>query len=243
MELMLTGATGAVGGELLTLAASAGWNVTGTYRGSDARAEGLREAWAGATGRLSLHACDLTDQDVVRSLLARLSVDYCPDALVHLASPKLEVQPVSRVDWAACSRQLDVALKALVLLAPPLLKRMSRRGRGHLISVLSSVVLGVPPKGFAAYTTAKYALAGYTKSLAAEYAGRGISVNMVSPGPMNSELLSALPDLLTEQMRNSIPGGQWIDPRSVARLIFWLISEAGPELTGCNMPLTSGMAF
>ena len=108
MELMLTGATGAVGGELQQLACSAGWNVTGIYRGNRTRAEALREAGSGATGSLDLHACDLTDSNAVSGFLENLSDDYCPDALVHLAAPKLEVQPVGRVDWAACSRQLDL---------------------------------------------------------------------------------------------------------------------------------------
>jgi 3-oxoacyl-[acyl-carrier protein] reductase len=81
------------------------------------------------------------------------------------------------------------------------------------------------------------------KCLAVEYAGRGIAVNMVSPGPMRSDMLQDLPDLLTDQMRESIPGGQWIDPNSVAKAIFWLASDAAPEVTGCNLPLTSGMVF
>jgi 3-oxoacyl-[acyl-carrier protein] reductase len=242
-KLLVTGATGAVGGALVQLAGAAGWNVVGIYHRGRDRAEALRRAWAGAPQALSMCGCDLSDPVEVQTLLAALTDSYCPDALVHLAAPKIDVQPIQRVQWDAYQHQFDVTLKPLVLLARPVVKRMARQGRGRVITALSAVVLGMPPRGFASYTAAKYALAGYMKCLAVEYAGRGIAVNMVSPGPMRSDMLQDLPDLLTDQMRESIPGGQWIDPNSVAKAIFWLASDAAPEVTGCNLPLTSGMVF
>jgi NAD(P)-dependent dehydrogenase (short-subunit alcohol dehydrogenase family) len=187
-----------------------------------------------------MHACDLTESGEVEALLNRLPQGYCPDALVHLASPPLEVQALHRTHWEEYRRQLDGGVKALILLAQPLLGRMLRRGGGRLIVALSTVVLGSPPRGFASYTVAKYALAGFVKCMAAEYGERGISVNTVSPGPMNTDLLKNLPSLLTEQMRESM-GGQWIDPLAVARVIFWLAAEAAPEVTGCNVPMTARM--
>ena len=60
---------------------------------------------------------------------------------------------------------------------------------------------------------------------------------------MKTDMLENLPDLLTDQMRAAIPGGQWIEPDSVARAIWWLAAEAGPEVTGCNIPVTAGMTF
>ena len=56
-------------------------------------------------------------------------------------------------------------------------------------------------------------------------------------------LLDGLPELLTEQMREAIPGKQWIEPAAVARTVFWLAADSGPEITGSNIPLSRGMAF
>jgi 3-oxoacyl-[acyl-carrier protein] reductase len=122
----------------------------------------------------------------------------------------------------------------------PLLARMLRRGAGRVVAALSAVVLGAPPRGFSSYTTAKYALLGYLKCLAAEYATRGIVTATVSPGAMPTGLLRDLPALLTDQMRAALPRGEWIDPAAVARAVFWLAAEAGPEVNGANLPLTGG---
>ena len=239
--MLVTGATGAVGRALVERAQADAWNVLGLYYRNEDQAEAMRRAEA--SGSIDMRACDLGDAAQIQGLLEGLPDTYCPDALIHLAAPKFDVAPIHRLPWDAYQGQLDGILKPLVMLARPLLKRMVRRGHGRIVSVLSAVVLGTPPRGFAGYTAAKYALAGYMKSLAAEYAGRGITANMVSPGPMQTALLEELPALLTDQMREAIPGGQWIDPRSVAQAVFWLAAEAGPEVTGCNIPLTSGMTF
>jgi acetoacetyl-CoA reductase len=239
--MLLTGATGLVGGALLGRARAAGWDAIGIYRQDVARAEALVAAWGDAGNTLRLLACDLCDAQAVEDLLHTLSDEYCPDVLVHLAGRPLDVRPIQRAAWPDFQAQIDSALKSAVLLTQPLLRRMLRRGSGRIIATLSAVVLGMPPRGFATYATAKFALEGYMRCLALECAGRGVSVNTVSPGPMNSAMIKDLPDLLTQQMRDSVPGQQWIDPESVARAIFWLAADAGPEITGCNLPVTSGM--
>jgi 3-oxoacyl-[acyl-carrier protein] reductase len=242
-NMVITGATGAVGCKLSCLARLAGWNVVGIYHRNHAQAEIIKRDWVNAKGSLQMLSCDLTNKDQVEELIARMPDTYCPDALVHLATPKLKAQQIHRVNWEEFQQQIDGILKPAILLTPPFLRRMVRNRGGCVIATLSAVVLGIPPRGFASYTVAKYALAGYMKCLAAEYAGRGIRVNMVSPGPMNTDMLQELPSLLTEQMVQAIPGGKWIEPDSVARAIFWLATDAGAELTGCNLLLTSGMLF
>lgn len=242
-SMLVTGATGAVGRELLGLLKDADWHVTGIYRSNRAQADTRIREWETAPGQLEMHACDLTNSDQVAAFLEELPEDYCPDVIVHLASPKLEVAPIQRMRWDSYQHQLDGVLKPVVLLTQPFLRPMTRRGGGRIITALSAVVMGTPPRGFASYTTAKYALLGYMRALAVEYAGKGVTVNMVSPGAMNSEMLGSLPELLTDQMREAIPGGEWIDPVYVAKTILWLATEASVELTGCNLPLTAGMVF
>jgi 3-oxoacyl-[acyl-carrier protein] reductase len=242
-HILITGATGAVGRALVARACSAGWHVTGVFRQNRAGADDVQRTVAGQPGTLLMEPCDLTDSDAVARLLARLPGDYCPDALVHLAAAKLDFGPIQSVRWDDYQHQIDGTLKPVILLTNPLLKRMARRGNGRIIAAVSAVVQGTPPRGFAAYSVAKYALLGYARCLAAEYAGRGITVNTVSPGPINSELLVGLPSLLTDQMKSAVPGQQWIDPDSVAGSIFWLASEAGPEMTGSNLSLSAGLTF
>jgi 3-oxoacyl-[acyl-carrier protein] reductase len=242
-HMLITGVTGAVGRALAARACSAGWHTIGIFRQAHSAATELQRNIATEPGKLDVEQCDLTDADSVAQLLGRLSSDYAPDALIHLAAAKLDFSPIQSLGWNDYQRHIDGTLKSLIFLTNPLLKRMARRGNARIIAVLSAVVQGVPPRGFAAYSVAKYALLGYMRCLAAEYAGRGITVNTVSPGPMNSELLNELPALLTDQMKAAIPGQQWIDPDSVARAIYWLAADAGPELTGSNLSLSAGLNF
>lgn len=239
-SMMVTGASGGVGRELLLLARLDGWDVVGIYHRNHDQAEAITKEWGDASGSLRMVACDLTKPDEVTQLLGTLPDHYCPDALVHLAAPSIDVRPLRRVEWQDCQQQLEGMLKPLLMLTPTLVRRMAHRGSGRVISALSAVVLGKPPRGFTSYVVAKYAVMGYMNCVAAEYAERGIAVNTVSPGLMNTGLLRHLPGLLTEQMREASPGGKWIEPSSVARAIFWLAADAPPELTGCNLPLTSG---
>lgn len=238
-QALVTGATGGVGIEVLRLFGAAGWSVTGVHRGDADRARTARLAWIGSPDALDLRAHDLSADESVASLHATLPDDYCPDALVHLAAPPFTVQPLHKTGWAEFARQTDGALKPVVQVTQPLLRRMVRRGHGRIITVLSMVVIGDPPRGFGSYTAAKYAVAGYMKCLATEYAGRGIAANCVSPGPMNTAQLRELPEMLREQMRTSTAGGDWIDPAAVARTVVWLAVEADAGINGCNVPLTA----
>jgi 3-oxoacyl-[acyl-carrier protein] reductase len=241
--MLVIGASGAVGGALLERARAAEWNAVGVYRTNDARADAIRREWEGSRGTLRLHRADVSDDAAVQTLLHEWGDDFCPDAIVHLAAPPIEARAVQRTSWEDHRRQLDGALKPVVLVTQPLLRRMLKRGSGRIVGVLSAVVQGVPPRGFASYTTAKYALAGYLRCLAAECAGRGVAVNAVSPGPMETAYLKNLPMLLTDQMRAAIPGSAWIDPHAVAGAIFWLASDAGPAITGCNLPVSAGLSY
>ncbi len=240
--MMIAGATGGVGAALTRLAVEAGWSVVGLHRREGAHVEELKSSLGAAGDALRLLPCDLADAAEIDKLLAGLEESYCPDALVHLAAAPLDIQPLARIEWAEFQRQIDGTLKPVVLLTRPLLKRIAKRGSGRVIAALSAVVLGTPPRGFAAYAAAKHALAGYMKCLAAEYAERGVAANMVSPGPMKTALLRNLPALMVDQLRAANPGGRWIDPVVVARSILWLAGEAGPEITACNLPITSGEA-
>lgn len=239
--MLLTGATGGVGYALVERLRSADWDAVGVYRSDAERAAELEGRWADTANSLRLFRADLTDERQVESLIGALGEDFCPDALVHLAAPRLTAAALHRTGWDEIQRQIDGTLKPVVLLTQPLLSRMLRRGAGRVVATLSAVVLGTPPRGFSSYTTAKYAVAGYLKCLAAEYAARGIVTATVSPGSMATGLLADLPALLTDQMRAALPRGEWIDPAAVARAVFWLAAEAGPEVNGANLPLTGGM--
>jgi 3-oxoacyl-[acyl-carrier protein] reductase len=238
-SVLISGVTGGVGRELARLARGAGWNVVGIYRRNAAEAGRLTRELATGPGWLQLEACDLTDAGTVQQLIAGLRDDCRPDALVHLAAPRLDVRPLHQLAWDDYERQLVGGVKPAVVLTQALLRRMTRGGGGRVVFALSSVLHGSAPRGFAAYMMAKAALAAYARCLTGEYTARGLITNTVSPGPMRTDLLSDLPPLLVDQIVKAAPNGKWIPTLSVAHIIFWLISEAPPEIGGCDVPLSA----
>jgi 3-oxoacyl-[acyl-carrier protein] reductase len=238
-SVLISGVTGGVGRELARVARSAGWNVVGIYRRNAAEAGRLTSELATGPGWLQLEACDLTDADTVQQLVAGLRDDCRPDALVHLAAPRLDVRPLHQLAWDDYERQLVGGVKPAVVLTQALLRRMTRGGGGRVVFALSSVLHGSAPRGFAAYMMAKTALAAYARCLTGEYTERGLIVNTVSPGPMRTDLLNDLAPLLVDQIVKAASNGRWIPTLSVAHTIFWLISAAPSEISGCDVPVAA----
>jgi 3-oxoacyl-[acyl-carrier protein] reductase len=108
--------------------------------------------------------------------------------LVNNASAAFHPTPLHLIGYEEFERQWAVAVKGSALCASQLLPKMVRSGTGVVINVLSQAAWGEPPKGYSAYVAAKTALAGYTRSLAAEYSARGVRVFSVSPGFMETGL-------------------------------------------------------
>ena len=237
-RILIGGITGGVGREVARLALAAGWHVAGVCR--DAQRAEVTHDELGRSEHLQVIVADVSESAGLAAVRAALGEAYCPDALVHLIAPPLDVQPMRRLQWPDYELQLNGMLRPAVLLTQEFLASMAQAGNGRIVAALSAVVFGTPPRGLAAYTTAKYALAGYMRSLAAEYAGRGLGVHCVSPGAMETDLWRQVPALMRDAMRAAAPGGAWMDPKAVARLIYWLASEAPPEITGCNIPMTGG---
>jgi NAD(P)-dependent dehydrogenase (short-subunit alcohol dehydrogenase family) len=112
---------------------------------------------------------------------------------------------------------------------------MIKKGNGTIVNVLTSAIEGAPPKGFAAYLTAKYALQGFTLALAAEYATRGVRVFSVSPGYMETPLTQQWDARLSEAIRAN--AGRITVPAEAAARIFNLVTAGEALGRGENYPV------
>lgn len=130
--------------------------------------------------------------DIAMDFPALAEIDSGPITLINNACPPFAPTPFHLVDPTEVQRGLDVMVTGSVRATQSLLKPMLRQG-GTVINILSQVTNGVPPKGFAGYVAAKYALMGLGRALAAEYGDRGIRVLSVSPGFMRTALTAEWP--------------------------------------------------
>jgi 3-oxoacyl-[acyl-carrier protein] reductase len=113
--------------------------------------------------------------------------------------------------------------------------------KGKIIFMLSSSTLGVPPTSMAHYITAKYALFGLMKALAAEYAGKHIFINAVSPSMIETETLSEVHEKILEYAASQHPLKRNATPQDIAPVIKFLLSDDANYINGINIPITGGI--
>lgn len=200
MRAVVTGGSGGIGREVVNTMRGVAWNVT-----SLSRSEG----------------CDIADEDQVTSAFSRLD---SLDALVHCAAVLIK-RPFAEMTSGEWDEQLGASLRGAFLCAREAFRLMERRGGTIvMVSSLSGVAGAEKFSGMSAYVAAKSGLAGLTEQLAVEGRERGIRVNAVSPGAVDTEML-----------RIAGVEGPTLSPGEVARVIVWLASPESSPLTGANL--------
>ncbi len=146
---------------------------------------------------------------------------------------------MSDLDWQAV---LDIDLSAPFRLARATLRGMLRRRAGRIINI-SSIVGVTGNAGQANYAAAKAGLIGMSKSLAQEVASRGITVNVVAPGFVDTAMTEALNDTQKAKIAEQIPLGRIGQPDDVAGAVVYLASDAAAWVTGATLHVNGGMAM
>jgi 3-oxoacyl-[acyl-carrier protein] reductase len=237
---LVTGGSRGIGRATAEVLAGQGAHVVLTYVGNEAaaaetvagieRASGKAEALRLDTG--DAEACDKTVAEVAKRL-GRLDVLVCNagisiDALVL----RLKDDDFERV--------LSVNLKGAVACARAAIKVMMRAKAGRIV-FMSSVVGEAGNAGQTAYAASKAALIGVMKSLAREYATRGITVNAVTPGYVDTDMTNALTPEIREKMLLGVPLGRTATAREVAAAVAYLASDEAGYVTGHALRVNGGM--
>jgi 3-oxoacyl-[acyl-carrier protein] reductase len=140
-------------------------------------------------------------------------------------------------EWDAV---LDINLKGTFLCSKEAVKIMSRQRSGKIISI-SSIVAFTGNPGQANYSASKAGIIGLTKTIAKEYASRGIRANAVAPGFIQTAMTEALPEKVKEEMKRSIPLGSFGRPEDIANGVIFLASKESDYITGQVLHINGGM--
>jgi 3-oxoacyl-[acyl-carrier protein] reductase len=236
---LVTGASGAIGGAIATAFHTQGATValSGTKR------EALDKLAAELGGNAFVVPCNLADKEQVEKLIpdAEAALGGEIDILVNNAGMTRDMlfARMSDEDWQAV---LDVNLTAAFRLSRAVLRGMMRRRSGRIISITSVVsVVGNP--GQANYSASKAGLAAMTRSLAAEIASRGITVNCVAPGFTASAMTDALNDKQKAAIMERVPVKRLGTPAEVAGAVVYLASDEAAYVTGQTIHVNGGMAM
>jgi 3-oxoacyl-[acyl-carrier protein] reductase len=237
-HILVTGASSALGQAIIRRIAD-GRNVI--LAGCHTRCAGLRELAEQIASPLVPIKADLSTPEGIEAFVAAAEAEtLTPRAIIHLPAPRLELTRFKDLAWTDFESQMDLQLRSAVGILGRFVPRMAKAGQGRVVVALSSVTLGLPPKAMAHYVTAKHALLGLVLALAAEYADRGVTVNAVSPGMMQTALLDRVPEKILEIAAAQNPMRRIATPEDVAPLVAYLLSPEAAYLTGTNMPVTGG---
>jgi 3-oxoacyl-[acyl-carrier protein] reductase len=233
----VTGSTRGIGrGIALTLhAAGARVAIVG-------RAAATAEAVAAELGeRARGFQCDVTDAESLRTAIGECEATLGPiDILVNNAGVTRDnlLIRMSIDEWDAV---LDANLKGAFIATQAVIKGMMKRRWGRIINVTS--IVGITGnKGQANYAASKAGLIGFTKSVAKEYAARGVLVNCVAPGFIDTDMTAALPEPARIALLEAIPLGRLGSPADVAAAILFLASDLAAYVTGQTLIVDGGMA-
>jgi len=235
---LVTGASGGIGGAVARTLAQAGAKValSGTRR------EAL-EALAGELGAgAAVVPCDLADAAAVDGLVGQAEAAVGQvDILVNNAGLTRDnlAMRMKDEDW---QRVIDVDLTAAFRLSRAAMRGMLRRRWGRIVNV-TSVVGTTGNAGQANYAAAKAGLAGMSKSLAAELASRGITVNCVAPGFIETAMTAVLPEAQKAKLLEAIPVGRFGAAGDIAAAVLYLASAEASYVTGQTLHVNGGMAM
>ncbi|MBS6361880.1 3-oxoacyl-ACP reductase FabG [Burkholderia sp.] len=238
MRALVTGGSGALGQAICEALAKAGHEVWVHANRHLAQAEAVAQRIVEAGGTAHATAFDVTDADATGAALAQLFADAPVQILVNNAGIHDDA-PMAGMTHAQWRRVIDVSLNGFFNVTQPLLLPMIRTRWGRIVNVAS--VAGVTGnRGQVNYAAAKAGLIGATKSLSLELASRGITVNAVAPGIVESPMTEhAFP---AERIRQLVPAQRAGRPDEVAGMIAYLVSDAAAYVTGQVLSINGGLA-
>ena len=238
-SVLVVGGASGLGAATVRALASAGHDVTFTYRSSPERAGALADelAQAHGEGRVTARALDLSDRAAVEAFCDWAEAQGF-DGYVHNAGQSADAL-AAMLDRDRSEAAMQVNFWSMTRIAKALVRGMIRARAGRIVAIGSVAALQANA-GNAAYAATKGALIAYCRTLAIESAKRGVTVNVIAPGFIDTEMLAAYAGH-RDGIERQIPLGRFARPEEVAAMAAFLIGEGGAYITGAVLPVDGGL--
>jgi 3-oxoacyl-[acyl-carrier protein] reductase len=239
---LVTGGGRGLGRAIAVRLAQEGAKVAISYRSNDAAAGETAELVRKAGAGCETFKGDVASSEDVEALMKGVGEAFGPVEILVNNAGTMRDNILLRMKDAEFEEVLATNLKGTYLCTRAVLRGMVRARWGRIVNI-SSVVGLVGNAGQANYAASKAGIIGFTKSVAREVAGRGITANAVAPGYVETELTGVLPENVKEQILGQIPVGRFGEPEEIAEVVSFLAGERAAYVTGQTIVVDGGMVM
>ena len=239
---VVTGGSRGIGRAVAVALAAEGSGVAVVFAGNTAAAAETVRIIENAGGTAVAVQCDVADEAAVADMIKKVQEKFgSVDILVNNAGITRDglLMRMKSDDWNAV---INTNLTGVYNCTKGVTKMMMKQRNGSIIN-MTSVVGETGNAGQANYAAAKAGVIGFTKSVAKELASRGIRVNAVAPGCIDTDMTAVLSDAVKEEMIKTIPLGRTAAPEEVAQVVVFLASDREGYITGQTLNVDGGMVM
>lgn len=239
---LVTGGSRGIGEAIALELAKNGADIAINYRSNNEKAEKVLEGIKGFGVKAIAIKADISKEEDVKYLIKNVENQLGKiDILVNNAGITKDnlVMRMKEEDW---QQVMDVNLKGTFLCTKSVSRPMMKARYGKIINITSVVgLIGNPGQGN--YSASKAGVIGFTKSIAKELGSRGIRVNAIAPGFIDTEMTDVLSEEIKETMLNGIPLMKFGNPKDIANLVVFLASQRSDYITGQVINVDGGMVM
>lgn len=240
LNALITGATGSIGRAIAIKLASQGADIVISGTREDIMQSIVSEVSSKTGQRVIPLPCDLSNHDAVSNLFSKAEEELGHiDILVNNAGITKDML-IMKMTIEDFEEVLNINLKSAFILTKSAVQKMSRRNFGRILNI-SSIVGFTGNPGQTNYCASKSALLGMSKAVALEYARRGITINCIAPGAIESPMLDKLSPTNIEKFLSKIPMGKIGTPEDIAFACCFMASKEASYITGQTIHVNGGM--
>lgn len=237
--VIIIGGSGGIGSEIALAFLKNNYRVCLTYNKNKERVVKILSKFASSCFAYQM---DLRKEKSVCGAWQQIIEEHgCADLIIFAPSTAIKPLSIGKKKWNDFNEHLLIQVKGLFLIVQNVMKKIEEHPKARkFIVLLTESCTGTPPSSIADYVVAKYALQGLSKCLAVELPKYGCTVNMISPGMIDTGLLSNLPPKLVELTVFKNPFRRLATPKDVASAALFLASDGANYINGANILINGG---